>query len=191
MVRSISDKTLSQCRSLQEYKVLFGERLAAVARVQFLLSRLSEGERVSFDQLLWTELSAHGAPSERVFLEGPTGVRLRSSTVQTLALALHELATNSVKYGAISSPQGRLYVGWHVFGNADGTHQRLNVDWRETGIDSVQLARGLDHHGYGRELIEQALPYQLNARTHYEIGPEGVHCVIDVPISGSIPPSEV
>jgi len=64
-----------------------------------------------------------------------TGVHLRSRSIQTLALALHELATNAVKYGAIASPEGRLHIGWHVTENEDGTNQRLNIDWRESGVN--------------------------------------------------------
>jgi two-component system CheB/CheR fusion protein len=186
VVRSLSDKTLDESQSLEEYRARYGERLAALARVQRLLSRTSDNDRVTFDELLRAELAAHGASPGNVFLEGPSGVRLRSRSVQTLALALHELATNAVKYGAIASPEGRLHIGWHVTENADGGNCRLNIDWRETGVDIPDPDIALQNSGYGRELIERALPYQLNAQTQYEIGPSGVHCVIDVPISGAL-----
>jgi PAS domain S-box-containing protein len=186
VVRSLSDKTLDESQSLEEYREHYGERLAALGRVQHLLSRISEDDRVTFDELLRAELAAHGASPGSVFLEGPSGVRLRSRSVQTLALALHELATNAVKYGAIASPEGRLHIGWHVTENEDGTNQRLNIDWRESGVSITDPDSALPNRGYGRELIERALPYQLGARTLYEIGPQGVHCVIDVPISGAL-----
>lgn len=67
---------------------------------------------MSFDELIALEFSAMGTASDRVALRGPAGVRLRSSSVQTLALALHELATNAVKYGALSQPGARLEVSW-------------------------------------------------------------------------------
>src|ERR1700737_3080997 len=186
VVRSLSDKTLDESQSLEEYRAHYGERLAALGRVQLLLSRISEDDRVTFDELLRSELAAHGASPGNVFLEGPSGVRLRSRSVQTLALALHELATNAVKYGAIASPEGRLHIGWHVTENEDGSNQRLNIDWRESGLSIPDPDTAVQNRGYGRELIERALPYQLNARTLYEIGPTGVHCVIDVPISGGL-----
>jgi two-component system CheB/CheR fusion protein len=103
----------------------------------------------------------------------------------TLALARHELATNAVKYGAIATPEGRLHIGWHVTENEDGTNQRLNIDWRESGVDILDTNSALQTSGYGRELIERALPYQFDARTQCEMGSTGVHCVIDVPISGT------
>jgi PAS domain S-box-containing protein len=185
VVRSLSDKTLDESQSLEEYRGHYGERLAALGRVQHLLSRISEDDRVTFDELLRAELAAHGASPGNVFLEGPSGVPLRSRSVQTLALALHELATNAVKYGAIASPEGRLHIGWHVTENEDRTNQRLNIDWRESGVSIPDPDNALQNRGYGRELIERALPYQLGARTLYELGPTGVHCVIDVPISGT------
>jgi PAS domain S-box-containing protein len=185
VVRSLSDKTLDESQSLEEYRERYDERLAALGRVQRLLSRTSENDRVTFDELLRAELAAHGASPGNVFLEGPSGVRLRSRNVQTLALALHELATNAVKYGAIASPEGRLHIGWHVTENEDGGNCRLNIDWRETGVNIPDPDIALQNSGYGRELIERALPYQLNARTRYEMGPTGVHCVIDVPISAA------
>ena len=84
----------------------------------------------------------------------------------------------------MASPEGRLHIGWHVTENEDGTHQRLNIDGRESGVSITDPNSALQNSGYGRELIERALPYQLNARTQYEICPTDVHCVIDVPTSG-------
>ena len=78
-----------------------------------------------------------------------------------------------------------MHISWHVTENEDGTNQRLNIDWRESGVNIRDPSTALQISGYGRELIERALPYQLNARTRYEIGHAGVHCVIDVPLSGT------
>jgi two-component sensor histidine kinase len=103
----------------------------------------------------------------------------------TLALARHERATNAVKYGAMADPVGRLHIGWHVTEGEGGTNQRLNIDWRESRVSIPDPNSALQSSGYGRELIERAFPYQFNVRTHCEIGPTGVHCVIDVPISGT------
>jgi PAS domain S-box-containing protein len=186
VVRAVADKTIAASGSLMEFRDHFRARLGALGRVNGMLSRLSEGDRITFDDLLRAELAAHdaaheGGPARKVVLEGPIGVRLRSSMVQTFALALHELATNAVKYGALSQPQGRLTVRWRVVPGADGT-RRLRVEWRESEVevspDRLQMRRG-----YGRELIERALPYQLKAETEYDLGPDGVRCSITLPIS--------
>ena len=114
-------------------------------------------------------------------------MRLRSFTVQTFALALHELATNALKYGALSQPDGRLAVEWSIVDGPGGT-PLLHVDWRERCRLAEREPDGpalSDRRGYGRELIERALPYQLKARTTYRIGDEGVHCTITLPLSST------
>lgn len=88
VVRRIADQTLRSSADLGEFGPRFRERLSALARAQDLLSRLNDGERVAFDELIEGELSAHGGQGGRVELDGPKGVALRSGTVQILALAL-------------------------------------------------------------------------------------------------------
>ena len=184
VVRSMSDKTARASADLPDFRNRFRERLNALARVQGLLSRLNDHDRVTFDELVRTELSAMDGSSDRVLLDGPDGVRLRSSTVQTLAMALHELATNAVKYGALGQPDGHLAIRWWLEHSAADGEPMLHIDWRETGVvmpDDWASRRS----GQGRELIERALPYQLSARTAYALGPDGVHCTIAIPVSGS------
>lgn len=101
VVRAISQQTLRESGSLTDFREHFGDRLSALSRVQGLLSHLSAGQKVTFDELLDTELEALGAPRDKVTLNGLPGVALRSATVQTFSLALHELATNALKYGAL------------------------------------------------------------------------------------------
>lgn len=184
VVRSVTDKTVAGSASLRDFQARIRDRLDALTRVNGLLSRLQEGDRVSFDELLLNELRGHGVLQEgkrrsRVRLEGPEGIRLRSSTVQTLALGLHELATNALKYGALSRPEGRLEVRWELVPDGAG-ETRLRVEWQESG---VPVPGGPVRLGYGRELIERALPYQLRAETSYELNPDGVRCVIVLPVS--------
>jgi two-component system CheB/CheR fusion protein len=152
--------------------------------------------RVTFDALLNDELGAHvplpkDADASRVTLDGPPGVELRSLHVQILALGLHELTTNAVKYGALAHPGGRLVVRWRVC-ETPPEPPHLLVDWRETGVLDMPLpdqpARG---GGYGRQLIERALPYQLGARTDYRFEPDGVHCVIELPLPTTEPGSRL
>jgi signal transduction histidine kinase len=186
VVRAIADRTIAQSSSLNQFRDAFQERLKALARVNGLLSRLNNRERITFSELVRSELAGIGITDTndgRIRLTGAENVKLRSSTVQTLALGLHELATNALKYGALSRPDGRLTVSWSVQRTADEERQ-LKVGWRESG---VPIQHGRDAKptriGYGRELIERALPYQLKAETTYILTPDGVHCTIALPIS--------
>ncbi|WP_235974125.1 sensor histidine kinase [Luteimonas deserti] len=186
VVLTMFEKTRRGSADVDTLSKTFRARLGALARVQGLLSRLQEGDRIAFDTLVRAELSAMGALDEggrgdRVELSGPSGVFLRSGTVQTFALALHELATNAAKYGALAQDEGRLSVRWRAT-RRDG-RPSLHIEWIETCVDMALAASAAQGSGYGRELIEQALPYQLDALTTYVVGPEGVRCTIEVPIS--------
>lgn len=186
VVRSMADKTMRRAANLSDFRENFEDRLEALARVQGLLSRLDEHDRVAFDEMIQVELSALGVldgPSERVTLEGPQGVKLRSSTVQTLAMALHELATNAAKYGALGQPGGHLHISWRLEPQGEAGQPWLHIDWRERGVAMPEWDSEPQGTGQGRELIERALPYQLKAKTVFQLLSDGVHCMISIPVS--------
>lgn len=200
VTQAITERTLATSETLAEFRSRFRPRLDALGRVNGLLSRLEEGDRITFDQLLQTELAAHGIlggedNGTAISLQGPKGIRLRSATVQTFALALHELTTNALKYGALAGSGGRLQVTWRLV-PGKGTERRLRVDWSEKKVPAAEDEASREHlldgqpvasrRGYGRELIELALPYQLKAETSYELTAEGVRCTIIVPVSTTL-----
>lgn len=185
VVRSMSEKTVRASADLPDFRDRFRDRLEALSRVQGLLSRLNEHDRVTFDELIGAELKALDGTAERVDLQGPAGVRLRSSTVQTLAMAIHELATNAVKYGALGQPGGRLRLQWSLEQNGAGGAPWLHIDWHESGVSMPNAGSTPMGGGQGRELIERALPYQLKAKTTFELGSDGVHCTISLPVSAT------
>ena len=211
VVRSVADRTLRGSHSMTAFERSFHARLDALARVQSLVSRTTDGETAAFDEVLRAELSAHmdDTAAAHVTLEGPPGIRLRSSSIQTLALALHELTTNAVKYGALTQPGARLSVRWHlrtamagpgpVPGPDPGSGpsarraqagDQLAVEWHESGVDMSRAGTLPRGGGYGRELIERGLPYQLGARSSYELRSDGVLCTILVPVIGSPRPRQ-
>lgn len=115
-------------------------------------------------------------------MDGPD-VRIRKATVQTLALALHELATNARKYGALANAHGQFRVTWSI-DVRDGQARRLVLEGVETGIDRPRGTGGaVPKNGYGRELIENAQPYALDATTHSELGAAEVRCRIELPLN--------
>ncbi len=184
VVQAMVETTLTTSTGLDDFADTFGARMTTLARVQNLLSRLDGAERIWFDELLRCELSAIGALPEydaRVSLEGPDWVPLRSGGIQTLALAIHELMTNALKYGALGQPDARLHIRWWLTPPAEDGHARLHIDWRETGVAMHAVAG--DRIGQGRELIEYALPYQLHAHTDFTLTDDGVHCTIVLPVA--------
>lgn len=185
VIRSIADKTGRNSDNFEDFRAKFRNRLDALARVQGLLSQLGSNNKVAFDKLVETELAAlYGEDAKnKIELIGPSGVSLRSGSVQMLAMALHELGTNSLKYGALRQDGARLEVRWVVEQNGGGEPPWLVIDWRENGVKMGFDNGETQRYGQGRELIETALPYQIGARTTYELGQNGVQCTIAIPIS--------
>lgn len=181
VVRALAERTLDEHPDVGVFREVFGLRLEALSRAQGLLSRLPDGSRVGFDELLGAELGAlvGDAGNGRMFLEGPRGIVLPYTSVQTLALALHELTTNALKHGALAGGEGELAVRWSIR-RSDGMRM-LFVDWRERGV-RLPASVADKRIGFGRELIEHALPYQLGARTTYAFTGDGVHCTLLVPV---------
>lgn len=180
VVRSLSHQTARASGSLEEFTRKFNSRLAALGRVQGLLSR---GEHcIDLDELVRTELAAHGADAggDRVRVRGPA-VPLDAKATQALALAIHELATNAVKHGALGQEGGRLMVSWSV---EDASDPHVYLRWQEEGV-CLRTDRQEVRSGFGRQLFEKALPYDLGAETRFELAAEGVRCWIRIPLDQS------
>jgi two-component sensor histidine kinase len=189
VVRSIAKQTLAASDSLDGFRTKFEDRLSALSRVQGLLSRADQ-DPITIEMIVRMELTALGTDEalSRMRLSGPD-VPLQNSMVQTLSLALHELATNARKYGALSNERGRLAVEWSVTSFEHG-EKRLTLDWTETWVAPKEHANEVPsqssgeaaRRGYGRELIERVLPHSLGAVTRYELNDTSVRCTIDVPL---------
>ncbi len=177
VVAAIARRTFGQSEAAAEFQ----QRLATLGRVQGFLS-LNEGGSLDLAELVHAELEVAGqADPQRIRVAGPA-VELPAGKAQPVALAVHELATNAMKYGALLQPGARLAVIWRLEGGS-GPERLLVLDWRESGV--AMPSGGGGHRGYGSELIERALPYQLKATTRLVFGPDGVHCTLELPLGGT------
>jgi PAS domain S-box-containing protein len=145
-------------------------RINALARVHTVLS-LSSWQGAEIRRLVDEELAPYSVGS-RIALSGPE-VQLRPTTAQTLALALHELVTNSAKYGALSSPSGRLAVNWR---DATGV---LELIWEEKGGPPVQVPVS---RGFGTRSVIASIESQLGGKADFDWRPEGLLCRLSVPL---------
>ena len=182
VVQSLARQTMKSSRSVGEFAEEYESRLGALSRVQTLIAR-KDNHPIDLRELVTTELDAHGhsqIKDSKVAIDGPS-VLLPPASAQLLALALHELATNAVKYGALSQSSARLIVRWEI--EKDSPKPCAIVEWRESGVAMPEGGR--QRKGYGSELIERALPLQLGARTSLEFGAHGVRCEITIPLTSS------
>lgn len=181
VVQSLAMQTMETTATHDEFEEGFLERLRSLSRVQNLLSN-GHGESVTLDGLLNMEFEVFCSESDflKIELSGPE-VILGYRMAQMMALGIHELATNALKYGSLSerSVQGRLSVHWHLDGV--GADRRLNIEWHEQGIVVAPATAEGKKHGYGRTLIEQDLPYSLSAQTRLELTGDALRCWISVP----------
>ncbi|WP_158626082.1 sensor histidine kinase [Arsenicitalea aurantiaca] len=179
VVRSIGRQLMTSSDSMECFRPRFEDRLGAIARVQGLLSR-SDATEVTLEELIAMELGAVGQRNaQNAVLSGPK-VALPARAVQILALALHELATNALKYGAFNARGGKLSVTWRT--EQVEAVPRLFIEWIEVCPEGVGHEPDIERRGYGRELIEKALPYQLSAETSFYLTGHGVRCTILVPL---------
>jgi two-component sensor histidine kinase len=103
---------------------------------------------------------------------------LSAATTQSVAMVLHELVTNAAKYGALSTPEGKVSVDWsEPSGEAGGA--KLTMVWRETGGPPAAAPH---ESGFGTNLIRDLVPHELGGKVDLSFGHEGVTCTIEVPI---------
>ena len=112
-------------------------------------------------------------------IEGPD-VDLSPRIASALAMTLHELCTNAVKYGSLSQ-EGRVAVSWRV--EACGVTPHLHLSWRESGGPPVERPR---HRGFGTRLIERTLAADADGRVTLDFAPQGLRCDIDVPLGAEV-----
>jgi len=175
MIRSMANRTADGSLSVREYRELLEGRLLALVRVQALLMREANAGG-SLQSILESEISAQADSAGQYELNGPE-IMLPPKMVEVLTLAFHELATNALKYGALSVSSGRLAVTWHLLDRRGRTW--LALDWSETGAPPRAPP---ERRGFGSELIEKRIPYELKGSGRLSFEPDGVRCHMELPL---------
>lgn len=180
VVRSIARRSAETSSNVEEYASHLDGRLNAFARTQALVTRDPEGG-VDLEYLVVEELLGYNASEgEQLRVSGPV-VRLQPKAAETFALAIHELATNALKYGALSQPSGRVEVDWHIDETIDPP--QLIFAWRERGGPPVTSPL---RRGFGTELLERTLAFEFKGQTTVRFDSAGLQCTIKVPLSQRI-----
>ncbi len=172
-VLSIVTLTRRRETDLDSYVTSLSGRIRALSATHDLLTS-NDWSSIELRQIIVAELSPYiGANDNHVSLNGPD-LRLSPNDSLTLGLAVHELATNAAKYGALSALTGRINICWQKL-----NEQLVEIHWQETGGPVVTEP---SKRGFGRELIEKILALELNSPVSLDFAPDGVQCVLRVPL---------
>lgn len=177
-IRSIVRRTMQSSQTSEEFALHLESRIGAVSRIQATLHSVG-GTGVELQDLIRGELVANAIDESRVSIAGPA-VRLRARAAETVALAIHELTTNSLKYGAFATGTGRAQIDWTV---VRGTRDLpwLQMIWLERDVAIATSAPR--HRGFGTELIERTVHYELGGTGRLTFTPGGIECRIEVPLN--------
>jgi two-component sensor histidine kinase len=183
MVRDVVRQSAERFGNVEDYAAHLEDRLDAIFRIQnTIANRPLDG--VDLGVLITDELLAHAvSEGEQLFVSGEE-VLLAPASSGLLALAIHELTTNAIKFGALSTAEGRLAVSWTVATVEEGGRPTLALVWVESGGDHIP-PRPLQR-GFGSEVIENALRHQLGGEGKLDFAPEGLRCTIRLPLTPTL-----
>ncbi len=174
VVQAIAHQTL-KTTDLDRARAAFDGRLAALAAAHNLLTK-ANWESAPLAHLVRDALRVQATGGDRLVTSGPS-VLLPPKQALAIAMALHELFTNAVKYGAFSNDEGRIDLQWSCSGEEGDAH--LKMVWLEQGGPTVLTPR---HKGFGSMLLQQTLALDLDGEVSTEFRPEGLVCTIEAPI---------
>lgn len=176
-VQSIASQTLRNAPTMRDAKEALEGRLIALARAHDVLTRES-WEGAELKEIVAQAVEPYASRGEnRLHVTGPE-IRLSPRMALALAMALQELATNAVKYGALSNATGEVRILWNVVPAEAAPH--LHLRWEESGGPPVQAP---SRRGFGSRLIERSLSQELNGVARIEFRPTGVVCTVDAPLA--------
>jgi chemotaxis family two-component system sensor kinase Cph1 len=171
-IQSLVKYSAASVENLELFTRTVQMRLEAMARTHDMLTRM-RWEGADLAQIVETECAPYGG-GNRVRLDGPPAV-LKPKAALSLSLAVHELATNAAKHGALSVPEGWVDVSWSIR-HDEG---RLVFAWGERGGPRVEPP---PRRGFGRTLLERSFAYEIDGRVSLDFAPGGLVCVADIPL---------
>jgi two-component sensor histidine kinase len=177
-VLSIIALTKRRSASLEEFVERLEGRIRALSATHDLLTN-SQWGNTPIRAVIEAELTPYSRDlGQTIDIRGPH-VELAPNDALSLGLAIHELATNAAKYGALSQPGGKLSIEWARLGDS-----LARLSWREEGGPPVAAER---KRGFGMELIERIVAHELQNPVQMHFDPTGVRCVLTVPVRKANP----
>ena len=177
VIQAIASQTGRRSDTIEEFQESFSRRLQGLAASHDLLVTQNWKGASLGDHLRDQHGVFASTDSSAIALSGPE-VFLNPQTTESLGLALHELATNAVKHGALSTPDGKVSVSWAIEPAAGGAPERLNLVWLERGGPAVSQPL---RNGFGHVVFERIVARSLNAELKMAFDSEGLNWRLSIP----------
>jgi light-regulated signal transduction histidine kinase (bacteriophytochrome)/CheY-like chemotaxis protein len=172
LVRGLVSQSKESAGSIEQFASVLGGRIQALARAHDQITSLNWAP-VALKALVESEAGAYlGARAGRIQMTGPE-VALDPKAFATLALVVHEMMTNSAKYGALADSTGKVEIAWKLDQNSS-----LVIDWKESGGPPVQPP---SRRGFGTTIIERSIPFDLKGDAELRFDLLGVHARFVIP----------
>ena len=178
LVQSLAAQTVRSSESLENFNDAFSGRLQALASAHDLLTQ-TRSSGIDLSELVTSILAPFRSREERIKASG-SHIALPADAVVPLSMALHELTTNAVKYGALSNTSGHIDIGWRL---VERNGYQVELTWQESGGPIVRRSAA----GFGTKLIDRVL-HDLGAETEMKFDPQGLHCRVALPLQRTIAP---
>lgn len=176
VIQAIAHQTARHSDDISDFTERFSARLVSLARTHDLLTAKAQKGAV-LEDLVHTQIEPFvEGDSQRLSVTGPAVV-LDEPATQSVGLALHELATNAAKYGALSVPQGRVAIEWDIIDGPDGT-RALRLGWSEMNGPKVKEPA---RKGFGHIVIERTLADSLQGKVKLDFAPDGLRWEAQIP----------
>jgi PAS domain S-box-containing protein len=175
-VQAVAAQTMQASSSMEHFVAALDGRIRSMGSTHELLSS-RRWLGIPLAELVGRELAPYTTGSNTE-IGGPE-VMLSADAGQTMAMVLHELVTNAAKYGALSTPSGRVSIRWRLPRNGSG-NDRLVFTWQETGGPLVVPAHA---SSYGMHVVRELIPYELGGTVDHLLAPEGARCQMEIPLA--------
>lgn len=171
IIQSLAQQSFKGAGSPAEQLSRFEGRLGALSAAHGILTR-EKWEAVPLRRLICDTFTAVRSDDNRLKLDGPD-LMLSPKVAVSLAMAIHELATNALKYGSLSTEGGKVTIRW------SNETSRLHLDWKEHGGPTVIPP---ERRGFGSRMIERGLAAELGGTVTIHFETDGVRCIVDAPM---------
>ncbi|WP_431849868.1 sensor histidine kinase [Allosphingosinicella sp.] len=168
IIQALAQQTFKQDADVAQARSAFEGRLAALSSAHDVLTE-QRWEAASLDEIVEHAVRPVSVSNDRVEIAGPR-VLLPPKTAVSLTMAIHELATNALKYGSLSTAKGRVSVRWNV------DRDVLRIEWRERGGPQVKPPT---NRGFGTRLLESGLASELRGTVRMSFEPAGLVCTLE------------